>query len=85
MKNDIRVEGQELQQAVMREAMRFPGQEKEVFEFYRNTPAAIESLRAPLFEDKVVDFVFQLAKIAERPVTVEELVRDPDGEPAAAS
>jgi len=81
-KNDIRVENQELQQAVMREAMRFQGQEKQVFEFYRSNPAALEGLRAPLFEDKVVDFIFQLARIAERKASVEELVKDDEAQEA---
>lgn len=78
LKNDIKVEGQELQQAVLREAMRYPGQQKQVFDFYRNNPGAIEQLRAPLFEDKVVDFIAELAKVEERQVTPEELLRDPD-------
>jgi trigger factor len=81
-KNEIRVEGQELQQALMREAMRFPGQEKKVFEFYQNTPGAIEQLRAPIFEDKVVDFIFQLAKVEEKPVSVDELLKEDEEEPA---
>jgi trigger factor len=89
-RNDIKVEPQELQQAVMREAMRFQGQEKQVFEFYKNNPSALEHLRAPIFEDKVVDFIFQLAKIEDKPVSPEELAKDPDedeiaAEPAASS
>lgn len=84
-RNDIRVENQELQQAIMREAMRFQGQEKQVFEFYRSNPAALEGLRAPLFEDKVVDFIFQLAKVAERQASVEELVKDDEAPADTAS
>jgi trigger factor len=66
----------------MREAMRFPGQEKKVFEFYQSTPGAIEQLRAPIFEDKVVDFIFQLAKVEEKPVSVDELLKEDEEEPA---
>jgi trigger factor len=83
-RNGIKVEAQELQQAVMREAMRFPGQEKKVFDFYQSNPGALEQLRAPIFEDKVVDFIFSLAKVEERAVPVEELMADPDEAPPAA-
>ena len=85
VKNDIKVEGQELQQAVLREAMRFPGQEKQVFEFYRNNPGAIEQLRAPIFEDKVVDFAFELAKVEEKSVTPEALMAEPEESSAKAA
>jgi ATP-dependent Clp protease protease subunit len=82
----VRVEGEELQQAVMREAMRFPGQERKVFEFFRSNAGALEQLRAPIFEDKVCDLVFGKAKVEDRPVPLEELLRDPeDDEPAEAS
>ena len=86
-KNDVQVEGEELQQAVMREAMRYPGQERKVFEFFKSNPGAIEQLRAPLFEDKVCDFIFEHAQVTEETVTVEDLLKDPDeeAEPAAAA
>ena len=79
-KNEIKVEGEELQQAVMREAMRYPGQERKVVEFFKNNQGALEQLRAPLFEDKVCDFIFAQAQVTEQPVTVEELMKDPDEE-----
>ena len=82
-KNEVKVEGEELQQAVMREAMRFPGQERKVVEFFKSNPAAIEQLRAPIFEDKVCDFIFGQANVTEQPVTVEELIKDPDEAEAA--
>ncbi|MDF1586891.1 trigger factor [Marinimicrococcus flavescens] len=86
-RHDVKVENQELQQAVMREAMRFPGKEREVFEFFRKNTDAIEQLRAPLFEDKVVDHIFSLVKVDEQKVSVEELLRDPDedGDEAAGA
>lgn len=83
-KNEIQVESEELQRAVMREAMRFPGQERQVFEFFKNNQAALEQLRAPLFEDKVCDFIFGQAQVAEQPVSIEELMKDPDEEEASA-
>ncbi len=92
IKNEVKVEGAELQQAVMEQARRYPGQEKQVFEYFRDTPAALEQLRAPIFEDKVVDFILQMAQVTDTPVTVEELMKDPDDEavgetaaPAAAA
>jgi len=83
-RNQITVSEQELQQAVLREAQRAPGREREVIEFFRRNPAALQQLQAPLFEDKVVDFIFELAKVREEKVTPEELYREEDGEEQAA-
>jgi trigger factor len=77
-RNGVQVTGEELQQAVFREAMRFPGQERQALEFIRNNQAALEQIRAPVFEDKVCDLVFSKAQVEERKVPVEELLRDPD-------
>jgi trigger factor len=79
-RNEVRVENEELQQAVFREAMRFPGQERQVLDYFRKNQGALEQLRAPLFEDKVCDLIFERAKVSERQVPVEELLRDPDDE-----
>lgn len=79
-KNEVTVEQEELQNALMDQARRFPGQEKEVFEYYQKTPGALEQLRAPIFEDKVVDHIFDNAAITDEEVSLEELVRDPDDE-----
>jgi trigger factor len=51
-----------------------------VFEFYQKNPEALEQLRAPVFEDKVIDYILELAKVEEKKVTAEELMRDPDDE-----
>ena len=64
--------------AVMAQARRYPGQERQVVEYFQNNPQAVDQLRAPLFEDKVVDFVLQICKVEEQKVDVEELMRDPD-------
>jgi len=82
-RHDIKVEGSELQQAVIAQAQRFPGQERQVLEYYRNNAAALEALRAPIFEDKVVDFILQLAQVTDRKVSPEELMRDDEEEPQA--
>lgn len=76
--NDLKVEQHELNAAVMAQAQRYPGQEQKVIEFFRSNPQAIEQLRAPLYEDKVVDFILQMANVTEQTVSVEELMRDPD-------
>ncbi len=78
--NEVKVEPQELQQAMIAQAQRFPGQERQVLEYFRKNPAALEQLRAPLFEDKVVDFIVGRAKVEDQTVTPEELMRDPDDE-----
>ena len=56
------------------EARRFPGQERRVVEYYRNQPGAIDGLRAPIIENKVIDHILGLAKVSERPVPAKELV-----------
>ena len=72
--NNITVTQEELNQALAQEARRHPGYERQVIEFYRKSPEAINNLRAPIFEEKVVDFILELAKPAERKVTPQELM-----------
>jgi FKBP-type peptidyl-prolyl cis-trans isomerase (trigger factor) len=71
--NNIQVTPEELSGALRQEAMRYRGQEQQVIEFFRKNPDAMENLRAPIFEEKVVDFILELAKVAERQVKPEEL------------
>jgi len=71
--NNVQVSQDEMARALRQEAMRYPGQEAKVLEFFQKNPQAAESLRAPLFEEKVVDFVIELAKVTERQVSPEEL------------
>ena len=73
--NNIEVTPEELNQAVMREAMRYPGQERQVLEFYSKNAELKEQLRAPIFEEKTVDFILELAKVTEKSVTPEELLK----------
>jgi len=80
---NIQVSQEELARAVMAEARRHPGQERQVAEFYQKTPAALAQLRAPLYEEKVVDYILELAKVTERKVSPEELMLQPGG-PAGA-
>jgi trigger factor len=71
--NNIQVSNDELANAMRAEAGRYPGQEKQVLDYFRSNHQAVESLRAPIFEEKVVDFVLELAKVAEKPVAAKEL------------
>ncbi len=78
--NNIQVADAELQKAVISEAQKYPGQEKEVFDYFAKNRDALESLRAPLYEDKVVDFILELAEITEKEVSVEELTSEDEEE-----
>src|SRR5262245_26073104 len=73
--NSIDVTPEELNQAVMREAMRYPGQERQVLEVYTKNAEMKAQLRAPIFEEKTVDFILELAKVTEKSVTPEELLK----------
>ncbi|MBB2202849.1 trigger factor [Gluconacetobacter tumulisoli] len=75
--NAISVTQDEMLQAIRAEAMRYPGQEQAVFEFFRKNPQAAESLRGPIFENKVVDYVIELATVEDKDVTPEELAEIP--------
>ena len=78
--NNITVTQEELNQAITREVRRHPGYERQALDFYRQNPEAVASLRAPIFEDKVVDFIVELAKVPDRQVTPQELLALPDGD-----
>ncbi len=71
--NKIEVTQDEMRVALMEQARRYPGQEKFVYEYFEKTPGALQELRAPIFEDKVVDLVLGKAKVSEKPVSREEL------------
>ena len=83
--NDLRVTSDELSRAMMTEARRFSGQEQMVLDYFRKHAEAREALAAPILEDKVVDFVLEMAAVTERQVPIEELLHDPDEEPMSAS
>ncbi len=83
-KNKITVTDDEVSRAVIERARQMPGREKEVWDFYRNNAQALAQLRAPIFEDKVVDFILELANVTEKKVSREDLFRDEDAEKTAA-
>jgi trigger factor len=80
--NGIGVGQDELTRAMRAEASRHPGREQEVIEFFRKNPEAAAGLRGPILEEKVVDFVLELARVTDRTVTAEELAREPEAPPA---
>ncbi|RTL71136.1 MAG: trigger factor [Hyphomicrobiales bacterium] len=82
-KNSIDVSQDELRQALMEQARRYPGQEKFVYEYYQKNPQAIMELRAPIFEDKVIDHILSHAKPTEKKVSVEELMKPVEGDDVA--
>jgi trigger factor len=79
----VQVSQAELNNALRMEAAKYPGQEMQVIEFFRKTPQAIEQLRGPIFEDKVVDYILELAEVEERIVTP-EVLNEPLPEDGAA-
>lgn len=74
-KNKVAVSQDELRRALIEQARRYPGQEKMVYEYYEKTPGALAELRAPIFEDKVIDHIIEAAKPAEKKVSKEELLK----------
>ena len=79
-KNSISVTEQELSQALAERARQFPGQERQLYQYYQQNPQAVQELRAPIFEDKVVDFIAELADVTDKHVSRDELFADPDAE-----
>jgi trigger factor len=83
-KNKITVTDEEVSRAVIERARQMPGREKEVWDYYRNNANALAQLRAPIYEDKVVDFILELANVSEKKVSREELYKDDDAEKGVA-
>jgi trigger factor len=83
-KNKITVTDDEVSRAVIERARQMPGREKEVWDYYRNNANALAQLRAPIYEDKVVDFILELANVTEKKVTREDLYKDDETEKSAA-
>jgi trigger factor len=75
-KNNINVSEDQLRAAVMEQVRQLPGREQQVWDYYRNNPSALAALRAPIFEDKVVDFVLELAEVTDKQVSRDELLKE---------
>ena len=74
-KNNIKVEEEDTRNAMMKEIQKYPGQEKEVMEYFKKNPDAQQQLAGPVFEDKIIDFILELAKVKEKIVSIEELYK----------
>jgi trigger factor len=81
-RNNVAVTQDEVNRAIGEQARRFPGQERQVFEYFQKNPQAQATLRAPILEEKVCDFIIEMAEVSDRKVPVEELLRDPDEDEA---
>jgi len=81
-RNNLTVNQDEVNRAMAEQAQRFAGQEQQIFEFYQSNPEMRAQLEAPIMEDKVVDFIVEMAQVSESKVSIEELLADPDGDEA---
>ena len=72
--NEIQIGQEEINRAIMEEARNYPGQEQQVLGFYKDNPQALENITAPLYEEKVVDFVLELAKVTDKKVSVKDFM-----------
>ena len=77
-KNEIQITNDELQQAMVAEARQYPGQEQQVIEFYQKNPQAIAQLRAPIYEEKVVDLIIEKSTLIDKKVS-KEILFEEDG------
>lgn len=78
--NKVQVSPQELQAALQQEAMKYRGQEQQVYEYYQSNPQAIQALQAPVYEGKVADLILEKVKIKDKEISGEDLAKDPDDE-----
>ncbi|WP_061977808.1 MULTISPECIES: trigger factor [unclassified Aureimonas] len=83
-KAGVTVSDEELQRAVIDQVRQYPGQEQQVYDYFRNTPEAVQSLRAPIFEEKVVDHLLATVDVTDKTVSKEELMKEEEDEAAAA-
>ncbi len=75
-KNNIKVEEEDTRNAMMTEIQKYPGQEKQIMDYMKNNPEAQQQLSGPIFENKIIDFILELANVKEKTVTVEELYKE---------
>jgi trigger factor len=83
-KNNIKIGDEEVTRAIVEQARQMPGREQQVWDYYRKNPEALAQLRAPIFEEKIVDFLIALAKVTEKTVSREELYKVEDDDEKAA-
>ena len=78
--NGIKVEENDKKNALMQEIQRYPGREKEMLDVFKNNPELENQLAGPIYEDKVVDFILELATVSTKEISVEELYKDDEVE-----
>ena len=83
-RNNIEVHQEELNRAMADQARRYPGQEKEIIQHFQEDPQAMSQLQAPIFEDKVIDFILEMVNVTEREVTPDELLNESENDEAEA-
>jgi trigger factor len=81
-RNNIQVSDDEVSREIQAYVRRFPGRERELLDMYRKNPQARASFRAPIFEEKVVDFLLELADVTDKTVSKEELTKDDEADTA---
>ena len=74
--NNIKVEEEDKKNAMMKEVQNYPGREKEILEYFKNNPDVQNQLSGPIFEDKIVDFILELANVEDKEVSVNELYKE---------
>ncbi len=79
-KAEVKISDEEMTQALIARARAYPGQEKQIWDYYRNNQQALAELRAPIYEEKVVDHIVGLAKVEPKSVSREELLKPDDDE-----
>ncbi|WP_185985602.1 trigger factor [Aureimonas mangrovi] len=84
-KAGVTISDEELQRAVLAQVRQFPGQEQQIYDYFRNTPEAVQSLRAPIYEEKVVDHLLATVDVTDKTVTKEELMKEDEEDALAAS
>jgi len=84
-KNNITVTEDEIKRAIIERARQVPGREQEVWDYYSKNPGAVSAIRAPIFEEKVVDFLLELASVTDKPIAREELLKDDEDDKSTAS
>lgn len=76
----VEVSDEEMQRSLYEQVRKFPGQEKEIYDYFQNTPGAIASLRAPIFEEKTIDHMLTVIDVTDKTVTKEELMADDEAD-----
>jgi trigger factor len=79
-KSDVQVTDDEMQAAVYQQIQQYPGQEEQVLNYFKENPDAVAGLRAPLYEDKVIDFIIEKAEVKDKAVSKEELMKEDEPE-----